>query len=185
MANWKRKIKTGTHRVKIPGTGWLTIKPGQPVLDQNGKSVDCGPECFGSQAENYIQVGGIPITVETEAEKAEAKLPPQAAYVLQKRGAAYWDVVNPANPEKPINDKALRKADAEALLEKLLGEKSEPQEEKEELRVAEAAALLECPYEDDGFGKVFDTFQECDSCAINTQCKAAALGLPASANLEE
>ncbi len=176
MANWKRRVKTGTHRVNIPGTGWLTVKPGQPVLDHNGETVDCEPEVFGSQEENYIQVGGMPITAKTEAEKAEAKLPPQAAYVLQKRGAAYWDVVNPANPSKPVNDKALRKVEAEALLEKLLGEKPEPQAnlgEQEEIRVAEAAALLECPYEDDGFGKVFDTFQECDACPINAQCKAA------------
>lgn len=167
MANWKRRLKTGTHRVKIPGTGWLTVKPGQPVLDQNGEMVDCGPEVFGTQAENYIQVGGMPITIKSEAEKEEARLPPQAAYILQKRGAAYWDVVNPANPEKPVNDKALRKADAEALLEQLLGEKPEPQAE------AGGDPALECPYEDDGFGKVFDSFQECDGCAINAQCKAA------------
>lgn len=167
MANWKRRVKTGTHRVKIPGTGWLTVKPGQPVLDHDGKMVDCGPEVFETQAENYIQVGGMPITIKSEAEKEEAKLPPQAAYVLQKRGAAYWDVVNPANPEKPVNEKALRKADAEALLEQLLVEKQEPQ-----APAAETPAL-ECPYEDDGFGKVFDSFQECDGCTINAQCKAA------------
>lgn len=168
MANWKRRVKTGTHRVKIPGTGWLTVKPGQPVLDHDGKMVDCGPEVFGTQAENYIQVGGMPITIKSEAEKEEAKLPPQATYVLQRRAkGSFYDVVNPANPEKPVNDKALRKADAEALLEQLLGEKPE----------APAAVggdpALECPYEDDGFGKVFDSFQECDGCAINAQCKAA------------
>ena len=169
MANWKRRVKTGTHRFKIPGIGWLTVKPGQPILDQYGEMVDCGPEVFGSEAENYIQVGGLPITVKSEAEKAEAKLSPQAAYVLQKRGAAYWDVVNPANPEKPVNEKALRKAEAEALLEKLLGEKPEPKAEVPEGN----ASTLGCPYEDDGFGKVFDTFQECDACPINAQCKAA------------
>ena len=176
MAHFKRREKTGAHRVKIPGTGWLTVKPGQPVLDHDGKMVDCGPEVFGTQAENYTQVGGMPITIKSEAEKEEAKLPPQAAYVLQKRGAAYWDVVNPANPSKPVNGKALRKADAEALLEQLLGEKPEDLEEKEEIRVAEKEAVLECPYEDDGFGKVFDSFQECDTCAINAQCKAAQEG---------
>lgn len=167
MANWKRRVKTGTHRVKTPGTGWLTVKPGQPVLDHNGGMVDCEPEVFGSQAENYIQVGGMPITIKSEAEKEEAKLPPQAAYILQKRGAAYWDVVNPANPDKPVNGKALRKAEAEELLEKLLGEKPEPQAEDG------GDLALECPYEDDGFGNVFDSFQECDGCAINAQCKAA------------
>ena len=180
MANWKRRVKTGTHRVNIPGTGWLTVKPGQPVLDHNGEMVDCEPEVFGSQAENYIQVGGMPITAKTEAEKAEAKLSPQAAYVLQKRGAAYWDVVNPANPEKPINDKALRKPAAEALLKKLLGEKPEQLWDAAGKVLLEAlvpeggeATALECPYEDDGFGKVFDSFQECDACSINAQCKAA------------
>ena len=177
MANWKRRVKTGTHRVKIPRTGWLTVKPGQPVLDHNGEMVDCEPEVFGSQAENYIQVGGMPITVKTEAEKAEAKLPPQAAYVLQKRGAAYWDVVNPANPEKPINDKALRKPAAEALLEKLLGEKPEPQMDAElgtmDEGVGEDGPALECQYDDDGFGKMFNAWEECADCAINAQCKAA------------
>lgn len=173
MANWKRRVKTGTHRVKIPGTGWLTVKPGQPVLDDSGSMVDCEPEVFGTQAENYIQVGGMPITVKTEAEKAEAKLPPQAAYVLQRRAkGSFYDVVNPANPEKPVNDKALRKADAEALLEQLLGEKPEVPAEAPQAQEGNASTL-ECPYEDDGFGKVFDSFQECDACAINTQCKAA------------
>lgn len=166
MPNWKRKIKTGTHRVKIPGIGWLTVKPGQPVLDCSGELVDCGPEVFGSQAENYIQTGGVLVTNKTDAEKVEAKLPPQAAYIMQKRGAAYWDVVNPDNPGKPINSKALRKAEAELLLEKLLGEKPEMQAKAE-------ALALECPYEDDGFGKMFDSFEECDTCAINTKCKAA------------
>ena len=172
MANWKRRVKTGTHRVKIPGTGWLTVKPGQPVLDHDGKMVDCEPEVFGTQAENYTQVGGMPITIKSEAEKEEAKLPPQAAYVLQKRGAAYWDVVNPANPSKPVNSKALRKAEAEALLEKLLGEKPEVLTEAPQTQEG-GTMVLECPYEDDGFGKVFDSFQECDGCAINAQCKAA------------
>lgn len=167
MANWKRREKTGTHRVKIPGTGWLTVKPGQPVLDHDKKMVDCGPEVFGTQAENYIQVGGMPITIKSEAEKVEAKLPPQAAYVLQKRGAAYWDVVNPTNPSKPVNGKALRKAEADALLEKLLGEKPEPQAEAPE---GGEAPVLECPYEDDGFGKMFNAFEECDDCPVNIQC---------------
>ena len=174
MANWKRRVKTGTHRVKIPGTGWLTVKPGQPVLDQNGGMVDCGPEVFGTQAENYIQVGGMPITIKSEAEKEEAKRPPQAAYVLQPRAkGGFYDVVNPANPEKPVNEKALRKAEAEALLEQLLGEKPQPQEELGLTDEGAADLALECPYEDEGFGKVFDSFQECDGCAINAQCKAA------------
>ena len=171
MAHFKRREKTGTHRVKIPGAGWLTVKPGQPVVDAKGDYVDCDPAVFGSEAENYIQVGGMPITIKSEAEKAEAKLPSQAAYVLQRRAkGSFYDVVNPANPDKPVNGKALRKAEAEELLEKLLGEKPEPQAEDG------GDLALECPYEDDGFGNVFDSFQECDGCAINAQCKAAQEG---------
>ena len=44
---------------------------------------------------------------------------------------------------------------------------------EEEIRVAESEALLECPYDERGFGRMFDSFQECDVCAIRFKCKAA------------
>jgi hypothetical protein len=162
MANFRRKTKTGTHRVKIPGTGWLTVKPGQPVLDHSGVPVDCSPEVFGSEIDNYVQTGGSVAA----GKVAVVELPPQAHYVLQKRGSgAYWDVVNPENPAKPINEKALRKAAAEELLEKLLGEKP-------------GAVALACPYdtEDDPavFGQDFDAFNECVECKLKAACYTAS-----------
>lgn len=161
MANFRRKTKTGTHRVKIPGTGWLTVKPGQPVLDHSGIPVDCSPEVFGSEIDNYVQTGGS-----AAGKAAVIELPPQAHYVLQKRGSgAYWDVVNPANPAKPINEKALRKAAAEELLEKLLGEKPE-------------AVALACPYDTEEdpavFGQDFNAFNECEGCELKAECQTAS-----------
>jgi hypothetical protein len=162
MANFRRKIKTGTHRVKIPGTGWLTVKPGQPVLDHSGVLVDCSPEVFGSEIDNYVQTGGSV----AGGKATVAQVPPQAVYVLQKRGSgAYWDVVNPENPEKPINEKALRKAAAEELLEKLLGETPE-------------AVALACPYDTEEdpavFGQDFNAFNECEDCELKAECQTAS-----------
>jgi hypothetical protein len=169
MANFRRKTKTGTHRVKIPGTGWLTVKPGQPVLDHSGVPVDCSPEVFGSEIDNYVQTGGSVAA----GKAAVVELPPQAHYVLQKRGSgAYWDVVNPENPEKPINEKALRKSAAEELLEKLLGEKPEPQTD-------EGEGGLVCPYmnkemQEPMFGRDHEKIDECEECALWSECEVAS-----------
>jgi hypothetical protein len=177
MANFRRKTKTGTHRVKIPGTGWLTVKPGQPVLDHSGVPVDCSPEVFGSEIDNYVQTGGSVAA----GKVAVVELPPQAHYVLQKRGSgAYWDVVNPENPAKPINEKALRKAAAEELLEKLLGGDKEllAQLVKPGADAILGALVLICPYEDaeepGSFSRDFDAFNECEGCELKVECQTAS-----------
>jgi len=118
MANWKRKERTGLHRVYVPGTGWISVKPGQPLLDPHtGELVDCDADVFGTQVDNYEMIGGEP-----GPEVTESGLPSQAEYVLKHRGGGYYDVVNPANPDKPINAKTLRKEEAEGLLQMLLDE---------------------------------------------------------------
>ena len=177
MAYFRRKTKTGTHRVKIPGTGWLTVKPGQPVLDHSGVPVDCSPEVFGSEIDNYVQTGGS-VAV---GKQAVVELPPQAHYVLQKRGSgAYWDVVNPDNPVKPINEKALRKAAAEELLEKLLEGDKEllAQLVKPGADAILGALVPACPYDTEEdpaiFGKDYDAFNECPECPLKAACLLAS-----------
>lgn len=175
MANWRRKQKTGLHRVRIPGIGWLTVFPGRPITDQNGALVDCRLEAFGSQADNYEQIGVVgrsrshaqspPVEPEEEITAAEKVAPPQARYIMAARGdnGLWWDVINPANPEKPVNPRGLKKADAEELLASLLHNGT-------------SDVALECPYEDEGFGKSFDLYEECGQCNIKAECEAALEG---------
>ena len=39
--------------------------------------------------------------------------------VLKARGVGWYDVINPDNPDKPLNDKALRKDEAEKFIDYL------------------------------------------------------------------
>lgn len=173
MPYYKRNQKTGLHRVNIPGVGWVTVRPGQPVLDLEGNQADCAPEVFGSQLGNYTQTGAGNKAIQRTQSDSNPPPPPQAAYVLQHKGRGYYDVVNPGNPDKPVNEKSMREPEAKKLLEKLLGEK--PELKVEDATTDEGAGgVLECPYDDDGFGKKFDAWEECGACPHNAECKLAS-----------
>jgi hypothetical protein len=135
--------------------------------------VDCVSEVFGSQAENYEQMGAarrsrVRSEISAPGPKEEISLaeklaPPQARYVMASRdgkSGVWWDVINPANPAKPINVKGLKKADAEALLKSLLDDGT-------------GDVKMECPLEDEGFGNSFNLYEGCDSCQIRAECEAA------------
>jgi hypothetical protein len=156
---YKRNLKTGLHRVKLPGAGWQTIRPGQSVVNHQGVLVDCSPEVFGTQLSNYTLIGGATAGTAKGIMNA-GPLPPQARYEMRHRGRGMYDVVNPDNPDKPMNDKPIRKGLAEELITKLLGE-------------VPAVSASECPYEEGGFGKSFDNWTECDACPSRVECAAA------------
>ena len=126
---------------KRKGTGMLVVRNfsagtkvnGQLVVGKAvirpGNTIYCNPKELGeagikqceliTQAESAPAAGGA-------VEKQNAA-PPASTLVLKKRDkGGFYDVINPLQPEKPLNDKAMRKEAAEELLKKLTEGEGDP-----------------------------------------------------------
>lgn len=102
----RRKLNVGIHRVKVPGHGWKTIKPGEEVPGDH-ETVDF----LGSQKLNYLAISGeMPKEPEPDVE-------PSVDYAMYpKKVEGGYDVINSAT-KKSVNSKALTAAEARKLLD--------------------------------------------------------------------
>lgn len=109
---WKKRPGTGLHSFKYDGQRHFT-RPGDAVV--------APLSAFGSFSEEYACLGEItedglkdadPIAEQEEAEEEANQIP---ALEIVPVGGGWYDVINPDNPDKPLNDKSLRKADAQEL----------------------------------------------------------------------
>ena len=119
MKRWKKKPRTGSHYLRIDGV-MTRVRPGE--------TVDCTELALGSNIKNYDVVIDLPeSTVEpipeetieppgTEPEDAPAGTPPYVGLEMYDIGGGFWDILNPDNPEKPLNDEPLTLEEAQAFL---------------------------------------------------------------------
>lgn len=106
---WRKKAKTGRHTFRIQGTKTTAVP---------GDVVECFETDLGSCATQYDCLGSVAGTPEEVS--AEKPVSDGKTLKLVLRGRGYYDIINPDNPDKPLNDKALRKAEAEAILGEML-----------------------------------------------------------------
>lgn len=115
VKRWRKKPRTGRHLLRIDGQK-VTVLPGGVVT--------CPASCLGAAIHKYDclgVVGGerevIDITnLETEEPQKVKTL------LLRPRGRGWFDIVNPDNPTKPLNSKAMKEEEAKEVLGQMLEE---------------------------------------------------------------
>jgi hypothetical protein len=154
----RRKTNIGRHRVNIPGKGWISVGPGDMIVDKKGKEIEFEDLSFlGSQIRNYEIIGGEGNTPPEQEEQGEGK--EGFSLELQQIGKTKtWNVVNSVT-KKPINEYPLTKKQAQEFFGELMEEISPPGE---------------CPLEDGIFGETWNEFEECVNCPQGKPCEEKA-----------
>ncbi len=104
ISRWRKKPNTGRHLFLVDGQR-KTIMPGDII--------DATEQALGNQAKHYERLTPAPAR-EVEIEAAPAK-----GLQLVKVSRYRYNIINPDNPKKPLNDKPLKQEEAEAMLGKL------------------------------------------------------------------
>lgn len=108
---WIRKRGFGSHAFSLKG---------RRVRLTAGDSVVCTAAELGSEyiRSRYIQqeLDGVLVV---EQEEKQPVIKKQLELVPRKRGG-YFDIVNPDNPDKPLNSKGLRLEEAQKVLEEMI-----------------------------------------------------------------
>jgi hypothetical protein len=116
LYKWRKKPGTGSHSFKYNGK-WIECWPGDTVIcpiDPMG-SFHVEYQCIAEVVDGVEKpISERPKTAEERA--AEAELIEPTGLVLQAKGGGWYDVINPDNPDKPLNDKSMRKEEAEQFL---------------------------------------------------------------------
>jgi len=108
----KTLLRAGSQVNGQPAEGWVVLRPGNTVL--------CAPADLGKMG--IRQFDSLSPALVEEEPIVETK-PVAAKLGIKKREKSnHWDVINPLNPDKPLNAKALSKKQAEELLAQLLDE---------------------------------------------------------------
>jgi hypothetical protein len=106
ILRWRKLPKTGSHSFMYDGNRYrvtpnqiveCAIEPIKPFIEEY--------ECLGEITDK----GVIPVKEEKEEPKGDITLE------VVSRGGGYYNVINPDNPDKPLNDKGLRKKAAYQL----------------------------------------------------------------------
>lgn len=100
---YRKKLGTGRHSFKFQGQRYSLV-PGDRI--ELPSSFD-----FGSFADQYDVVGGA----KRKRRKSKKPAPPQKVLEIVKEGRKF-NVVNPDNPDKPLNDKPITKKEAAKLI---------------------------------------------------------------------
>ena len=116
MQTFRKLPRTGMHKTVLSEgsvvNGEKLTRRGAVVM-RPGNTVTCIEKELGVGGRKQFELTSPPLP-----SKSEVK---QASLVIKERESkGYWDVVNPNNPDQPLNDKALRRTAAEALLDQLL-----------------------------------------------------------------
>jgi hypothetical protein len=113
---WQKKPRSGHHSFRFGGKKF-DVSPGQVV--------ECSMDALGAFTDKYDCIAeivdgkqkpltGDPVTEAEEVMEAISEIPTSLRII--SRGGGWYDVINPDLPHMPLNDKPLRKSDAEALL---------------------------------------------------------------------
>lgn len=127
MQKFRKLPRTGMHKTPlskgsiVPGVEGApprTLLKTESIVLRPGNIVVCVEADLGESGRAQFELLSPPLPPEPEEE--------QASLIIKKRpSGGFWDVINPKNPEEPLNEKALRKKEAEALLDQLLTEGQE------------------------------------------------------------
>ena len=113
---------------KKPGTGAHVFKFKQRIRTVPGDVTICPIDALGSFYEEYDCVAEVvdgkeqpisedPVLAHVAQEREALREP--AGLELKHAGFGRWYVINPENPDKPLNDKAMSKELAERFIEYL------------------------------------------------------------------
>ena len=101
VKKFRKKDRTGNHTFRVDG---------KRIRATPGMVVECTAKDLGNQLKHYVCLD-VPVkTDEPEVPKVLAK-----GLKLVRVSRGMYNVVNPDNPDKPLNDAPLRKAMAESF----------------------------------------------------------------------
>ena len=110
---FRRKAGLGTHRFKSDGA---------LLVVRGGGTVECYPHELGSRFVNGDTGASQYLLVNPDAlPLSAASRPPRTPEVVPDAARGFYNVVNPDYPDRPLNDKRLRKLQAEEFLKSLVG----------------------------------------------------------------
>ena len=127
---WKKKPQSGRHRFIYAGRRYSVLP---------GMMVEVPRSALGAAIAKYecLDLIGNPIDItmldSDNPEFIDGSLPAQKELILVPHGNSKtrYDIINPDNPGKPLNDKSLKLEDAEKILGKMLAELRAPAEPNE------------------------------------------------------
>jgi len=120
LCKYRKKAKTGRHCFKFDGKRYSVVP---------GEVIEVEEFALGSFVEDYdcltpvIKRTSIPMAKEADLTDTSSGL------ALVKVSRWMYNIINPDNPGKPLNDKPMKKAEAE----KIIGEMREVKKELSEL----------------------------------------------------
>jgi hypothetical protein len=103
IVKWRKKERTGRHILKFDGKR-QTVLPGGVV--------ECPERALGNQLRHYERV--LPILAKVEP-KIDFLVPVKTLKVVRVSRGLY-NVINPDNPDKPLNNEPLKKVDSEKFV---------------------------------------------------------------------
>ena len=130
LCKYRKKAKTGRHCFKFDGKRYSVV-PGN-IIEVDGSAL-------GSFVEDYdcltpaTKRTSLPIAKEADLTDTSSGL------ALVKVSRWMYNIINPDNPSKPLNDKPMKKAEAE----KIIGEMREVKKELSELDWDELIGIME------------------------------------------
>lgn len=104
ILKWRKKARTGSHRFTYKGKKYRVVP---------GDIVDCPKAALGAAICYYDC-----LTPEKEIIVQEEPFEVKNLVMIQNEDKT-WNIINPDNPSKPLNQKGLRKSEATAILGKL------------------------------------------------------------------
>jgi hypothetical protein len=111
IARWRKKEKTGRHLFVFQGER-KTILPGDFVT--------CPERALGNQLKHYEKVLPAGTTFIAPIETIIGPPPPIKMPKIVRVSRGLFNVINPDNPDKPLNSKPLKKVDVEKFVEVFL-----------------------------------------------------------------
>ena len=102
VKKFRKKERTGHHTFRVDG---------KRIKAFPGMVVECTAADLGNQLKHYDCLDALP--VESNEEKVERI--PIKGLKLVRVGRGLYNVINPDNPDKPLNEEPLRKAMAESF----------------------------------------------------------------------
>lgn len=143
---FKKKLMTGRHTFFYKDIRHQVL-PGGTVVCEKETLGKCLPdyEIIGEvNQEDWTEVKPINDLQGPEVFEAKGTVTFQVkSPVIVAKGNGFYDVINPDNPDKPLNEKGLRKSKAESFLSELINSQQTTPNELEGLDWSQLMDLME------------------------------------------
>lgn len=114
----QKRRGTGMHQTHLSAGSIVngeTYEKRTRAILRPGDNVTCIPEELGVHGLSQFEFMGPAPDF-----NVDEKIDQTSLRMVKRKNGAFWDIINPKNPDKPLNTKALRKKEAEALLAEML-----------------------------------------------------------------